>query len=199
MLKKLTALTLCALLALAGVPARAAKKSETKPSKGAELAGVIRDEGGKPLPGVRVVLTALEGAAASFSTTTDGGGAYELTHLPSGLFEISFAFDGKAYVGNRVLLIAPEQKQKANFRLGGFTPQDSIAGLTPGQKVPGLEGTAAGVGRLEERTGPTGLAWFRTGKGVAVLVAGAAALVGGLITFAEKGSDKTAPISPTSP
>ncbi len=200
--RRLTALALSALLASAGPPACAAEAKAAKapkPSKGSELTGFVRDEAGKPLGGVRVVLTPVESGGSSFSTDTGSGGEYKFTRLPRGLFEISFEQAGQAYVGNQVLMIAPEQKLKANFRLGPFESRDKLAGLTAGQKVPGLAGPAAGVARLEQKTGPTGLAWLRTGKGVAVLVATAAGLVAGVIALTEKNYGTTPPVSPSSP
>jgi hypothetical protein len=42
-----------------------------------------------------------------------------------------------------------------------------------------------GVATLNESYGPTGWAWFRTGKGVAVLIGSGALLVGGIVALTD--------------
>ena len=108
-----------------------------------------------------------------------------------GLYDVSFSKDGQAWVGNRVLLVSPKKKQKANFQLGPFLPGDKAAGLEAGAPAPGTAIASTGVARLEEKTGPSGLAWFRTGKGVAVLIGGSALLVGAIIALGKNSSVST--------
>jgi hypothetical protein len=50
---------------------------------------------------------------------------------------------------------------------------------------------------MEERAGPGGLGWLRSGTGVAFLVGGGALLVAGLIALGDKGNQ--ASVSPSSP
>ena len=178
----------------------AAKKETLKPPKGALLHGVVRDAKGEAaLAGARVVLTPMAGKGEPRSEITDASGKYAFEKLPHGLFEIAFEHEGQAYIGNRTLMIAPGREHEANFRLGPFEVRDELAGLTPGQKTPGLESGAGGVARLEERVGPTGLAWFRTGKGVAVLVLGGALAVAGVIALADSNPTQNPSVSPSQP
>jgi hypothetical protein len=164
--------------------------------KGAEMTGKILASDGTPAAGAKIVLTPLEAAGPARDAMTSRDGTYAVTSLAHGLYEVGVERNGQAFAGNRVILISPRQKHKANFRLGPFAPQDKAAGLDAGQEVAGLEPLSTGVARLDEKTGPTGLAWLRTGKGVAIFVGGAALLVAGLIAL---GGNKSTSVSSSSP
>jgi hypothetical protein len=59
------------------------------------LKGVVRDDTGRPLPGVAVTLSG-EALSKSLTVTTESDGAYEVTALPAGLLEASFRLPGFA-------------------------------------------------------------------------------------------------------
>lgn len=191
LLRRVLALLLVLILPVSVWPASAAGKS--KPSR---LTGTVKDSAGKPLEGVQVILTPLESRTQGPQQVASGAhGKFAFNNLEYGLYDVAFIFQGKAFAGNRVLMLPPAKKVEANFKLSPFQGVDKEMGLVEGQKVTGTELLASGVGRLEERLGPSGWAWFRTGKGVAVLVGSGAAIVGGLIALS--GNDK--PISPSQP
>jgi hypothetical protein len=54
------------------------------------------------------------------------------------------------------------------------------------------------VARLKEDTGAKGLAWFRTGKGVAVVVGGGILIVAGVILLTNPDDTETS-VSPSTP
>lgn len=167
-------LVLVLVLLLTGSPlAVAARKAPPQPGQGsARLSGQLRDAAGKGLEGARVTLASVEPGAPPQTVLTGRGGSFSFSGLKSGYYTLNFEVDGAVFPSNRILMISPKRAHRADFRLGPTGPQDQL---------PGGSGPAPVMARLVERTGPTGLQWFTTGKGVAVLVGGVALSVAGLI------------------
>lgn len=179
------ALALALLLASGTLPGALAARKDKAP-KQAQVTGTVRGMDGAPAAGIEVVFAPLHANAAEPRRgTSDAKGEYQVANLPYGLWQVALVQGGKVYAGNRVIVLAPGKKEKANFELGPFTAEDRTAGIEPGQKVAGLETPATGIARLQERLTRGGLAWFRTGKGVATLIGGSALLVGLIILSAE--------------
>lgn len=162
------------------------------------VSGVLTDQQGNAIAGAKVVMGSLEKPGSAASTVTDQAGRYSLDGLTYGHYNVAFEVLGKGYPANRVLTVPPRRRVEANFQLGDFRPDDAQLGLTAGGKVALLDLPAAGIARLEERLGPSGWAWFSTGKGVAVLVAGGAAVVAGLIALSSGDNNKSSNPSPSS-
>jgi len=186
-LRPLWTVLLLALVAANALPARAA--DEAKAPKMARLSGSIHDEAGKPVAGAKLVLTPLEARGAALTVESDAGGKYVFPAVARGLYDLAVAYGGKAYVSNRSLLVPPLKKVVADFRLSPVQTDDKLGGIEAGKPAPGLNAPIYGVARLVENTEPTGLAWFRTGKGVAVLVGGGALVVAALIASGGKSND----------
>ncbi|UCF67149.1 MAG: carboxypeptidase regulatory-like domain-containing protein [Acidobacteriota bacterium] len=176
-----------------------ARGTEAAPRGTSLLRGVVRDAEGEPRPAARVMLVAIEGDeyADRYEARTDSGGQYEIDSLPYGYYRVVVEHEGQLFPANRVLLVPPGKKIEADWTLGPFEAEDLALGLAPDQPLEWAAGGAAsGVARLVERSGPSGWAWLRTGKGVAVLLGAGTLLVGGLIAL----SDDDEPIvSPSSP
>lgn len=162
------------------------------------LKGTAFDAAGTGLEGLTVTVGALENANARRTVMTNEKGEFLLEGLPYGYYQLSFEYGGQAYPSNRVLLLAPGKILKADFRLGAIEPLDQSLGLKLGDTDELLGRVTGGVARLVERTGPSGLAWFRTGKGVATLVGGGALMVAVLIATSDSGT-LAQPVSPSSP
>ena len=192
-------LALSALIALPQVGAAQAQDEPPKIGSKAEVKGVVRDEMDAAVPGARVVLSPLEAPERSVSATTDAGGRYAIPGLARGYYSVAVETAGKAYVGNRTLLIQPARDLRADFGLGPFLPEDAFLGLKEGAPVAALGQPAAGVARLHERSPNAGLAWLRTGKGVAVLIGGGVLAVGALIALADDDDEPSRPASPSNP
>ncbi len=150
------------------------------------IRGVVRDANGTPLAGVTVLAAPLEGDGPVLSATTDAKGRYELRGVRYGHWRLAFRRGKEAWPANRVLLVPPKKKIEANFSLGPPVPEDEALGLGTGAEVPLAGAPAAGVAHLEERLGPSGWAWFKTGRGVAVLIGGGALVVAGVIALADE-------------
>jgi hypothetical protein len=163
-----------------------------------KVRGTLFNASGQEIAGARVVLTPLEHPEHSASTMTDTRGRYELEGVRYGLHQVGIEANGVAYVGNRVLTIPPKRNLRADFTLSEFREEDRQLGLNETTRVAGLDKTAGGIARLSERVGPSGWAWFTTGKGVAVLVGGGAALVAGLIALSDD-DEPQRPVSPSTP
>ena len=190
-------LVLALLLGPATFPGLARGRKGADPVATSTVEGTVRDASGQTLEGVTVLAECLEDPGRTLEATTDARGRYRLEGLRYGHWKLAFRRGDRAWPSNRVLLVPPRKKVEANFTLGPALPEDEDLGLAPGKEVPLAGRPAAGVAHLEEKLGPSGWAWFRTGKGVAVLLGGSALLVAGVIALAEDDNEVIA--SPSQP
>jgi hypothetical protein len=159
----------------------------------------VRDEQGKDLPGARVLLTAMEGKSPPLSSNpTDRFGECRLKNVSYGYYRYAVETPAGFYLGNRVLLVPPEREVAIEVDLGPFLPEDEKLGMSKTDPVPGTDKIPIGVARLKEDAGPKGLAWFQTGKGVAVLVGGGILIVAGVILLTDPDNQETS-ASPSTP
>ncbi len=168
-----------------GTGAEESAAVQTKPKKPSRLAGTVELTDGTPVSSARVLLVSMADRSVRVAGETGDDGSYEIEEVPHGYYEIVFETEAGRYIGNRILLIPPGKETEANFTLDRFQPGDARSGLTEDTPVPGVGGEAAGIARLEERLGPSGLKWFRTGKGVAVLLGGGTLIIAGLVALAD--------------
>jgi hypothetical protein len=179
-------------------------KQDTPPPAGANvegrssLSGWIRDDQKKDVGGARFILTPIEGKAPSLSEVTDSSGKFALRKLGYGYYRYGVETSAGVYLGNRILLIPPERDVKIEIDLSPFLPEDDKLGLSRTDPVPGTDKVPVGVARLFEDSGPKGLAWFQTGKGVAVIVGAGVLVVGAVIVFTDPGGETTS-ASPSTP
>ncbi len=191
---KLLAALVAALLTTAPLLAQAPSATGNDNSG---LEAIFTDATGAPLPGLRVVLSIVDGDGR-FEAYSDPKGAILIEGLPYGYYKIAVERDGQAYPGNRVLLLPPGRTVEAEFELGAIQAADRRLEIREGDTDPLVGQKVAGTARLVEQLGPSGWAWFKTGKGVAVLVGGGALLVGGIIALSDDDSSNT-PVSPSTP
>lgn len=200
------ALALAALLAAGALPARAAEAKDAKAGKkedrrsrprGAVIEGRVLEADGSGANGLTVIVTPLAapgtGEAAALTGTTGRAGEFEIRHVPYGVYDIGFVREGRGYPSNSVVIIEPGRENELEFRLGEIGAQDAAVGVVAGATLSGLPVPAAGVARLDERFEPRGLAWLRTGKGVATVVGLSALIVGGIIIAADDDDEATPP------
>ena len=203
--RALAAALVIALLA-APLPAAAqeAAKKDAPPAAGevppgrATIVGWIRDEQGEDLPGARFILAPLEGQSALISEVSDRFGEFKLRQLSYGYYRYGVETAAGIYLGSRILLVPPDRLVEIEIDLSPFLPEDEKLGLSKTDPVPGTDRIPIGVARLFEDTGPKGLAWFQTGKGVAVVVGAGVLLVGAVIVLTDTSSEETS-ASPSSP
>lgn len=170
------------------------------PPRTSELKIEVLDTGGDEVGEVRVAAEHIESGGEPFFATTDSSGEARLEELPYGHYVFSFeTADGRVFVGNRALLVGPKRDEKGTFVLGPFQSKDDKLGLTPGMEVPAFAGKATGVARLEEKLGPTGWAWLRTGRGVALVVGAGTLIVAALIASAEDDDEQQSEEDDVSP
>lgn len=167
------------------------------PTGRAELDVTVRDAEQDPVGDARFVLSPMEGGQPARSVQTDARGHAVIEDVSYGYYRYAVGTPQGPWVGNRVLLVPPEQKVDVTVTLGPFLPEDERAGLDPKAGAPGFDGEAIGVARLLEKTGPRGLAWFESGKGVAVIVGAAVLMVGLVIALTDTDSEEVA--SPSQP
>ena len=63
-------------------------------SQQASIVGIVADESGAVLPGVGVTAASAALLVGTVSTVSDGQGAYRLTNLPVGTYEVTYSLDG---------------------------------------------------------------------------------------------------------
>ena len=198
------ALVLALLIAPLPAAAEEAPKKDAPPAVGAaaegrsSILGWLRDEQGKDLAGARFLLTPIEGQAPPLSAVTDKFGEFALRKVRYGYYRYGIETTTGVYLGNRILLVPPEREVPIEIDLSPFLPEDDKLGLSRTDPVPGTDKVPVGVARLFEETGPKGLAWFQTGKGVAVIVGAGILLVGALIVFTSP-DEETTSASPSTP
>ncbi len=206
--RALAALLVPALL-FAPFPTAAAQSGPPAPPAGAAAAPApqgkssvvawIRDRQGKDLPGARLLLAPMEGKSpALVSNDTDRFGECRLKNVSYGYYRYGVETAEGAFLGSRILLVAPEREVPIEIDLTDFLPEDEKLGLSKTDPVPGTDKVPVGVARLKEDTGAKGLAWFRTGKGVAVVVGGGILIVAGVILLTNPDDTETS-VSPSTP
>lgn len=207
--RALAALLVPALL-FAPFPAAAAQSEPPAPTAGAPAAAPapqgkssvvawIRDRQGKDLSGARLLLAPMEGkSTALVSNDTDRFGECRLKNVSYGYYRYGIETAEGTFLGNRILLVAPERELAIEIDLTDFLPEDERLGLSKTDPVPGTDKVPVGVARLKEESGAKGLAWFRTGKGVAVVVGGGILIVAGLILLTDPDDTETS-VSPSTP
>ena len=198
------ALAIALLVAPLPAAAQQAPKPDPPPAAGATPPGRasieawLRDEQGERLVGARFFLVLLDGRAPPVSAVTDRLGRVTLRQLSYGYYRYGVETTEGVYLGSRILLVPPDRGVDVEIDLTPFLPEDDKLGLSRTDPVPGTDKLPVGVARLLEDTGPKGLAWFQTGKGVAVNVGGGILLVGAMIALTDPGSG-TDSVSPSSP
>ncbi len=149
--RTLAALLLPPLLA-APLPAAAqeaprdATPAATTPQGTSTVTTWVRDEQGKDLPGVRVLLAPMEGKGPALaSNPTDRFGECQLRNVSYGYYRYGVETPAGTYLGSRVLLVPPEREVAIEIDLGPFLPEDEKLGLSKTDPVPGTDKIPIGV------------------------------------------------------
>jgi tetratricopeptide (TPR) repeat protein len=100
---------MCAGLMITIVAERAAAQEKEKPAGVGQIIGVVKDEEGKPMAGITVVIEPQGGL--EIDVTTDANGKFAKPGLPVGLYTITFRQDDKTLF-----------KIRANVAAGKDTP-----------------------------------------------------------------------------
>jgi len=120
----LLGLALLAIVACSGaVLAQEAQRIPgQKPLQMGSVAGTVRDENGRAIPGV---LLEFRQQRIAFAATTDGEGIYRLNSLPPGDYEIKASRDGFA-TASAMLAIRPAELQVLDLQLQATNPAPAI-------------------------------------------------------------------------
>ncbi|MFI5197604.1 MAG: TonB-dependent receptor [Thermoanaerobaculia bacterium] len=110
----LTTAWLCALSAVCS--------ESTAPVAG--LSGVVRDDDGKPLPGVRVELRLAPGVA--FTTFTSSAGTYALANVPAGTADLAFRLPGFATLKRKNVVLSAGTTATSDATLHLTTSADVV-------------------------------------------------------------------------
>lgn len=144
---------------------------------------IVLAPGGTPVESGRVRLLHLTGGRGFESAPTDARGRFELDGLPHGYFDLAVEQPAGLWLADRVINLPPAAKAELILTLGAGSP----GGLPAGRSWPGWSGPLAGA--LELREAPRGREFWRTPKGVAILVGGVTVA---LLAIAAGAGDETA-------
>ena len=186
-LRRTSAVPVClaALLAFAQFAPTMVAAQET----GSSLSGRIFDSAGQPIGGARVLAYHLSAEEGFDSGATDVKGAYQITSLPYGYFDIAVETPQGLYVSDQVVNVPPAGKVSLTLNLFPY----SEARADDGRSFPGTEQQPVGEARVGEK-GKGGSFW-KSPKGYATIAAAGAALI---LLIAGGGDDEpsASPITP---
>lgn len=191
------ALLLASLLVLpASLPSALAQEGK-EPGHGALRGKIFLEDQKTPAAGATVRAVHLDTNETFEGPLTSADGKYEVTGLPYGYYNLIVETSDGLYLSNRILNVPPEKKVEASFALTESRPDEKEWWeAEPSRRVPGMDRPPDGVARIIERR-DTGSFW-KSGKGIAVIVGGGALIVGALVLTADSSSNE-APQSPTTP
>ncbi|MEW5806362.1 MAG: carboxypeptidase-like regulatory domain-containing protein [Acidobacteriota bacterium] len=182
LLKKL--ICFCLSLSLLVLPSLSFSKEA-----GSELRGkVFRSDGKTAIMGATVRAYHIESGKLYNSAPTDESGSYALTHLPYGYYDVAVETPEGLFVSTQVINVAPDSKLSLSFAISSFEeqPQEWWAGKEKPQ-IPALKKESSGIAKVLERKG--GKAFWKSGKGIATILVGSAAVIGAIIASGgEEGS-----------
>jgi hypothetical protein len=157
---------------------------------GSTLSGRILDATGQPVSGARVLAYHLSSEEVFDSGATDPKGAYDITGLPYGYFDVAVETPQGLYVADQVVNVAPSGKVTLTLNLYPYTE----ARADDGRSFPGTEQEPVGQARVGDQ-GKGGSFW-KSPKGYATMAAGGAAL---LLLVAGGDDNDGGTTSPSSP
>jgi hypothetical protein len=191
------ALLLALLLVLPAWAPSALAQEAREPGRGSLRGKILLDDQKTPAVGATVRAVHLDTNEIFEGAPTTADGKYEVKGLPYGYYNLIVETDGALYLSNRILNVPPEKKVEASFALTESRPEEKEWWeAEPSRRVPGMDRPPDGVARIIEKR-DTGSFW-KSGKGIAVMVGGGALIVGALVLTADSSSDET-PQSPTTP
>src|SRR5262245_11941414 len=102
-------------------------------SQQASIVGIVADESGAVLPGVAVSAASTALLAGTVSTVSDGQGAYRLTNLPVGTYEVTYSLDGfQSVTRTGVRLTAGfTARMDIPLKLGSLNETITVSGASP--------------------------------------------------------------------
>jgi len=166
-------------------------KDRPAPEVGARIEGTVRTRSaGAAFPVRGAVVHSYEVATGKLRSSEPVGdnGAFRLSGLPHGWYELAVEVDGVTYLASRALDLAPDDVRPIELVL------EPIAADAQVGRFAGTGREATGIARLERQV-TTKEFWFGP-KGIAILGSvGAAALIGAAIA---SGDDETL-ASPSAP
>lgn len=169
-------LPLAVLLALCASGPLAA---ELRPKTGdARLSGKIVGADGESLSGATLIAYHLESESTFRSEPTHGDGAYEISGLPFGYFDLAVESSAGLYVADLVVNVAPSSKTVVVLDLSAGGPDPAL------RDFPGSNATPVGVASVREKV--RGRDFWRSAKGISIF-AGAGGVA--LLAIAAGGSD----------
>ncbi len=119
-----------------------------------EIRGKVFDmQSGDPLADAVVHAVHLDTKEVYTSGPTSADGEYELDHLPFGYYDLAVESSGGLFLSNRVIRAPAGESIKISLILGEPQPEDTEWwSADPHRRIPGLDRTPDGVGRIVEGT-----------------------------------------------
>jgi hypothetical protein len=193
-----TALLAALLLALPASVLPALAQDAREPGQGALRGKIFEEDAKTPVGAATVRAVHLDTNEVFEGAPTTADGKYEVAGLPYGYYNLIVETPAGLYLSNRILNVPPEKKVEASFMLTESRPEEKEWWeAEPSRRVPGMDRPPDGVARIIEKR-DTGSFW-KSGKGIAVMVGGGALIVGALVLTADDSTSSETPESPSTP
>jgi hypothetical protein len=162
------------------------------------LKGSVRGADGKGRVGGAIVHAYHVDSSTLYSSEpTASNGEYRIKNLSHGYYDLAIEIEGAVYVANTIVNMPPSGTVSITIHLTDFAdlPPEMAASLRT-YEFPELERPTEGVAEIDQAL--RGRDFWRSKKGLAILVGGGAVLLLG-IALSSKESDDTLPVSPSTP
>jgi hypothetical protein len=194
---RIVALGLTLALMLPFLPVLAKGKDEKRKPEGSRIYGKVRTPDGKSgVPGVTIRAYHLASDATFASEPTGADGAFELTGLPFGYFDLVAETEEGRFVAEQVVSAPPAGKALVLLTLVRYEDQSESWWATHERRdLPATGEPAEGLAELDRRR--RGVEFWKSPKGIVIIAGAGAALMFALVEASDDDDDLDAsPIVP---
>lgn len=129
------------------------------------------------------------------SVPTDLSGSYSLKHLPYGYYDLAVETKEGIFISTQAINVAPNTKLNISFALTSFEeqPEEWWSGKEK-PTIPVIKEESTGIAKILEKKGAK--AFWKSGKGVATILASSAAAIGLAVIGGGDGDGEVRAVSP---
>lgn len=180
-----------------GAKAKKAKKASKKPAPGSSLEGrVFEADGKKPIRGARVIVQPLDGGDPIVSFPTDPKGRFALRHLRYGWNQVSVRTDAGDFLADEAVSLPPGTKVELTFSLIRTADRPEGWWKARADEIPS-ELLADKAGLAETKQKLTGIEYWKSPAGIAILASVGAVALGAIALGGKYSPPSSAGPTPT--
>ncbi len=161
----------CLVLSFLGLPTLFSAEA------GSRISGkIFLSDGSTPVSGAIIRAYHIESGKLFNSAPTDASGSYTLSRLPYGYYDIAVETKDGLFVSTQAINLPPDTKIAVSFAITSFeeTPKEWWEGKEKPQ-IPAVGKESTGLAKILEKKGAK--AFWKSGKGVATILLGSAAVI----------------------